>query len=456
MPFDTLALVCFGVFLSAIIVLVNTHRARAYSARVLLRVGCAVVMLGAVAGLIVDSVPPPLVPVNVPANVPASLSIIATVERSSPAASFAVESLRGTDGSVRWQTSLSGGRHYVTLAQGLLVAVPQAASSGADFDALALDPATGQRVWHTPLPGLSVGQRFDRVPMPAVSGRYIFIAAPDSVPGSDRSQVYALNATDGHLDWHVVVTDFGVGGLAADAGFLYYLTQDGALAALRQADGSRAWRTAPDDYEGMLAAGGGQVFASFRSYVAQEQVYSFGMAAFRGTDGSLLWRYGGTAQLTLEFNATFSLSDDQFYVTATPGTPNGGERPAEVYAFVPATGALVWQTEVGTNTSGQLAVPNRSAVYVSGGASLYALAAATGKVLWRHTGNANAAYRVPVAAQGAVYAISQIALSHYMVNCPPACEPVPGLTALNAATGSIYWQKPIPDGTALTLIDAVG
>jgi outer membrane protein assembly factor BamB len=454
MPFDTLALVCFGVFLAALIVLVNAHRARAYSARMLLRVGCAVVMLGAVGGLIVDSVPPPLTPVNVPANVPASLSILATVGSGSPEAGLTVESLRGSDGSVRWQTSLPGGGHYVMLAQSLLVAVPQAVGSGADLDVLALDPATGQQVWHTSLPGLTVGQVSDRVLMPAVSGRYIFIAAPDNVPGSGRSQVFALDSTDGHLDWHVVVTDFG-GGLVADAGFLYYITQDGALAALRQPDGSLAWRSAPGDYEGMLAAGGGQIFASFRSYVAQEQVYSFGVAVFRATDGSPLWRYGGTAQLAL-YGPTFSLSNDQLYVAATPGTPNGGQRPAQVYAFASVTGALAWHTEVGAFTPGQLAVPNGSAVYVSGGASLYALAAATGKVLWRHTGNANAGYETAVVTPTTLFTISQVIYPHYIVSCPPACEPVPGLTAFNAASGSIYWRKAPADIAALTLVGASG
>lgn len=143
MPFDTLALVCFGVFLAALIVLVNTHRAREPIIRRLLRAVCVCVMLAAVAGLIVDSVPPPRVLVNVPANVPASLSILTMVGSGSPEAGFAVESLRGIDGSVRWQKSLPGGRHYVTLAQDLLIAVHQAASGSVDLDVLALDPATG-------------------------------------------------------------------------------------------------------------------------------------------------------------------------------------------------------------------------------------------------------------------------------------------------------------------------
>jgi outer membrane protein assembly factor BamB len=246
----------------------------------------------------------------------------------------------------------------------LLLAVAALVAQSPTKSELRLFPALP--VWNEPL---------DRVitTTPAFDGARAFFA-------DENHRVFAFDVQRGVPDWSASGTPVSP---PATGDGLLFLAEAASITALRQVDGSVAWRLPfPVQLAVPLTWDNGWLIGADRSGT---------VFALRATDGELIWRQ----DLSVPVHASPALAADRVYVALEDG---------RVVSLDVSTGAKQWERRLGGAPNDMLALDDR--VFVGSDDNfLYCLLARTGEVAWRWRTGGDV-IGVPVADDHHVYFVS--------------------------------------------------
>ncbi|MGH3247674.1 MAG: protein kinase domain-containing protein [Trebonia sp.] len=211
--------------------------------------------------------------------------------------------------------------------------------------------APGTLLWSVQTPG----QRVDNIV--ALAG-VVYTADDSASGGPDSHNVYALNASNGHVIWRAVNYAEFYKGPAVGNGLVYFGSDYHTLTALSAKDGHGVWQYAADDIIETSPA------------VTSEAVYASGsidVYAVHAITGKLIW------QATSGSTATFLAADGAYvYTSLVSGAA----------ALRASDGTVAWQSS-DVPTSNVLAVAGAS-VIVGGNGALYSVNANTGALIWSY------------------------------------------------------------------------
>jgi len=185
---------------------------------------------------------------------------------------------------------------------------------------------------------------------------------------------------------------------------LVFIAQPEALAALRETDGSEAWRLPlTDRLAAPLVWDNGWLIASITSGT---------LVAIRSSDGEVIWRQ----DVGSEIRARPALAADRVYV-------GGADR---VIALQVESGERLWERRLGGPANDMLALDDR--IYVGSDDNfLYCLMARDGEIDWRWRTGGDV-IGVPLADDHRIYFVSRDNL----------------LRALDRRSGAQRWKRPLP------------
>ena len=218
----------------------------------------------------------------------------------------------------------------------------------------------------------------------------------------DEGRLAAYSLADGKSLW-VAMARIASQPAAGDG--RVFIAEPEALSAVREADGSVAWRV---PFSGPLAAplvlDNGWLIAAVRSGT---------ILAFRASDGELIWH----REIGLPVNARPALAADRIYL------PAANHR---IIALQVETGVTLWERRLGGAPNDVLALDDR--LYVGSDDNfLYCLRAHDGSVEWRWRTGADV-IGLPAADEHRVYFVSLDNL----------------LRALDLRNGAQRWKSPLP------------
>jgi outer membrane protein assembly factor BamB len=237
-----------------------------------------------------------------------------------------------------------------TLALGPSLAAPPAFNGSRAYfpsegDRLgAYDLDTGEELWMMPVRTQS---------KPAVGEGLVFIAEPEAVA--------ALRESDGSEAWRVPLTERLVAPLVWDNGWLIAATANGALLALRALDGHLIWRR-----DLGLPVSASPTLAADRVYAPAKDGR---IIALRVDTGEPLWerRLGGTPNEMLAL-------DDRLYV---------GSDDNFFYCLTAKNGLIDWRWRTGGDVVGAPVVDDRRVYFVSFDNILRGLDRRSGAQRWK-------------------------------------------------------------------------
>ena len=244
-------------------------------------------------------------------------------------------------------------------------------------------------------------------------------ATPPSPSGSGgpvtataRSTLVAIDASSRHKLWQQRLTDVSTTGPTVEGGLAVVGTDDGTVTAFDLASGKVTWhQDLGDVVDTPIAADAQGIYASVHSNSRQRP----SVVALRETDGTEAWRYtpntsglvagaptvsAGTVYVTLSDGTVRAVAADtgverwasRLNTVAAGGAPAVSDDAVvvvdtrgEVYRIDPATGARRWDFALNTPVYGP-AVLTGSAVLIAGGTGeLSALDPGTGDRIWRQS-----------------------------------------------------------------------
>jgi outer membrane protein assembly factor BamB len=287
---------------------------------------------------------------------------------------------------------------------------------------------TGQRAWYV----LNAADGTLRATLPIHGVPYLPVIDDGATyfPTAD-SGVAAINLLDGSSRWRYQFTDVGTSDdlLAAADGVLYAATRNtlgaaGALYALSTRDGHVLWHVSVTDPRARPAVVDGVVYLADQEDQQQAQQLLY---AFRANDGSMLWHAQFTDGLLLQ---SPTVGEGVVYIATTSYASVGHIGVGSLYALRASDGHQLWQT---SRVAGFYPAVANGSVYISLVDSagvlnqhLVALAAATGDVRWQTSFD----FALGATGLGLLYGAS-----------PSASAPLPVLTALDSDTGAIQWRS---------------
>ncbi|MFO1340886.1 MAG: PQQ-binding-like beta-propeller repeat protein [Burkholderiaceae bacterium] len=252
----------------------------------------------------------------------------------------------------------------------------------------ALDSASGAVLWEVDLPASSENMGLNAGPV--VDGGRVYVS-------SDRGQIVALDAADGHLLWQATTGGNGVmnNDPSVDAGRVFVTT----------------WNEC--------------------CYNAPRQLHAYDAAT-----GAELWARAVDA------------SNMQYPALVLGKNVVVGTDAGAVKAYEAATGKLRWSRDMGPSLDGPLAAQGQ-AIYARAGTSVAALDAKTGATLWTRTlPKGHRSISNAVWANGLVYVVGEnFSLEHvlFALNAgsgkPAASVPLTGVGSyarLSVADGRVY------------------
>lgn len=255
-------------------------------------------------------------------------------------------------------------------------------------------------------------------------------------------QVYALNASDGNLLWHLSLPwpsspgspppSFGhdAGTLVADHGMLLTQLLDDTsetaiLFALRARDGQVLWQY-PTGVEHLFTVAGGTIYVSARLPDTPSR-----LLALQETTGRLLWSYPASIASTAQ-------QDGRVYAVSVVwphlagGTPQQAQPEGTLLALSVQHGTLLWSSKIAVTFGaiedvGQVLVEHDRLLFFNG-SQLGAYRSSDGQKLWE----AAVSGRFALANQ-TVYALAG----------PQSAR----LEALDSTTGTLRWSTTVPVST---------
>lgn len=255
----------------------------------------------------------------------------------------------------------------------------------------ALDAQTGQLVW-------SVILNWHQVGFPTLAFNTIFVGTSqiDAVDGS----LYAIDEISGGINWQYVHNDAHPAGfwgaVAADPKTNTIFTDDAdpdpAIWAFNATTGTLIWKYpvtmygADDDCGSGITVDNGLVYASCKNGT---------FYAVRESDGTLAWKTplspSSNADLSTQavFNGVVYVGSANFYV----------------YALNATTGAIIWRTRTNGSVLGSVAYANGVVYGTSFSKLFYAMDASNGQILWSYT-SGNISFGSPIVVNGWLYTTS--------------------------------------------------
>ena len=250
-----------------------------------------------------------------------------------------VYALNAATGELLWRTPVAG-QAWMTLADGTLFV-----TSGSRLQAI--DAADGDVSW-----SFETGQIYESIPAVARGTVYV---------GSWNNHLYAVDAVTGGLDWSYKTGGGVRSSPAVSGGVVYFRSNDGLLYALDAATGAVRWTYRigePLGHYQSATVSGGTVFTG-----ADDHLF-----AIDATSGELLWRSEGGTQS----DTRLAVADGVLY-------SNSGHF---LVAVDVETGAHLWEFPTGWGESSPTV--HEGIVYIgSFDGYLYAIDAKAGKAVWR-------------------------------------------------------------------------
>jgi len=266
-----------------------------------------------------------------------------------------------------WNVSIEGSTPQARLASSPVVAGGKLYVIDASAKVIALNAATGSKVWQTALPSEGNGR--------SLFGGGVSVLDDRLYASTGVGDVVALNASDGKIVWKKRPGGPLRGAPTVANGSVYVMSQDNQIFALNQQDGATQWTDS-----GTMEATG--VFGVAAPAAGQGTViagYSSGeLSAYRYENGRSLW--GDALSRTSISTSVASLAD----IDADPVIDRGrvfaigqGGRMAS-YELV--SGQRLWEINVaGISTPW---VVGEWVFAVTDDAKLLCVARATGKIRW--------------------------------------------------------------------------
>lgn len=229
----------------------------------------------------------------------------------------------------------------------------------------ATSKTTGHTIWARSLGHLSAST-------PAVAGKLVYATVLQR-PGGGSGRVWALNASDGAIEWYRNLPSASESSPMVDHGKVIFGTQDGTVYALGATTGHLIW-----SYQ---AAGAVKASPTLSKGILYFGDYSGHVQAIGERTGRRIWISGSEGAL---------LGSGTFY--STPAADYGriflGNTDGRVYAYDAGTGKLDWAVQTGAYVYSSPAVTNAPGlgptVYVgSYDGTFYALNARSGRIAWK-------------------------------------------------------------------------
>lgn len=266
-----------------------------------------------------------------------------------------------------------------------------------------------------------------------------------------NEQVYALQASDGKLLWHLSLPwvsstpspDFShdTSDLVVDHGLVFTQlaesnTGTSMLFALRANNGKVLWQ---------YQTGGEELFAvaSGKVYAATYLNHTYLLVALEETTGHFLWSYSGTASFIAQ-------QDNHVYIVSIVwNIPQGGtsfdaKSESTLLALDTENGKVLWSNKIVTTffestNIGHMIVDNNKLIFFNG-SHFCAYQTSNGQELWcsQHDPS-SAGSMVPFAlVNNTIYAT-------YF----PANQDITQLEALDSNTGTVLWSRNVSDPQSL-------
>lgn len=295
-----------------------------------------------------------------------------------------------------WSVDVGGSPSYALIADGeVIVAVNDPEQACLDpttcgSELIALDQSTGAAAWGpVAVPGIAPGAAYD--------DGTVFVSSDTN--GWSTTQIQAYDASTGTLEWSTPYADAVAAPTATD-GYVFFTNAAGSLDAVSEAEGETAW-TAPLSglgtnsipavtADGVYAAPGGWTY-DFRPATG-ESIWSsnsynngFGYVPV-AANGVLYAPTGPSADSGLQFNAETGAGLGSYTADNPPaiGAQTGYFlQSGTLQAIDLSSNAVIWTfTGDGGLTTSPIIVNNYVFIGSSTG-NLYSLDAATGAVVWQ-------------------------------------------------------------------------
>ncbi len=285
--------------------------------------------------------------------------------------------LNGQNGTVRWQYNAGTSVYVAAVSNGIVYAQADGDSNGVAY---AFNANTGRLLWQYRVNDTISGQLADNGIV------YIGTAAT-----GNRATLYALQASSGALLWSYSAQVETPGLLTAADGAVFYAEISGIggenfherITALRSSDGAALWRLPVDAADGY--AHGTPAISNGIVYIGTNNGAVY---AVRIADGKLVWhvsRAGGFKAIPLDIAPL--VDNGMVFIEGKQGA-NGESQ--SLFAMRASDGELLWSRPEG-NAPGPMVeqpqVANGVIYAVDGAGDLAALRETDGVVLWKHTGD---------------------------------------------------------------------
>jgi outer membrane protein assembly factor BamB len=266
----------------------------------------------------------------------------------------------------------------------------------------------------------------DVVSSPAIVNGVVYV-------GSNDGNVYAINASTGHELWQTGTFGEVQSSPAVANGIVYVGSDDGNLYALRSGTGAPLFTFGTN---GTFATGGPvtqpPTISNGVIYVPSSSSSATRIDALNASTGTLLWSYSIPTPSGYEATASgLVVTNGAIYFNYTQTSFDPGLIQGSLYALKAVSGALIYEEQQATNTSGSCSLQSvanptvaNGLIFIQAEIGICAVDASTGALRWEYDpmfggyGGGSS----PVVADNVVYA-------DYFFN----------LVALNATSGAHLW-----------------
>ncbi len=362
--------------------------------------------------------------------------------------------LRGTDGKESWRTvvganpdtAVYNGILYIGATPDLTTPTPQPPSSAF---ILALRLSDGTVLWRASLPQVEYVVNL-------TTGGATVLAA------TEGGGLYALDPSNGAVRWHIPAYVIGPAQMAGDVvvvsvGADQPPNDQAAIAAYRKSDGALLWRK---DYSTPIFTNHLAIYATVGDYTV----------ALSAQDGYTLWTYQPGDMVDHPSSQVIKAGDQVVLVQVVfPVYSNTAPSKDYLAALDARTGQVKWEFSPGfedvsaDRTPLFAATSDATTIYgvynrLSSGKyhnTLTALRGADGVKLWQTDFFPNYLSQLS-SADGVLFALLSPQLSSPICFMGPCVDGSKRLQAIDGANGTVYWERDLPDAMVLAQVSVAG
>ncbi len=273
----------------------------------------------------------------------------------------------GASPATVWSTSIEGSKPQARLAASPVIAGGKLFVIDAGAKVIAFDAISGSRLWQTALPAEGNGR--------SLFGGGVSVFGDKLFASTGVGDVAALNVSDGAILWKKRPGGPLRGAPTLENGHVYVMSQDNQIFALNQTDGAVQWTDSGTlQVTGVFgvaapAAGQGTVIAGYSSGE---------LTAYRYENGRTLW--GDALSRTSISTAVASLTDIDADPVIDRGRVFAIGQGGRMASYELTSGQRLWEINIaGISTP---TVVGEWVFVVTSDAKLLCVARATGKIRW--------------------------------------------------------------------------